>query len=302
MLMYRRYHCIFKLLTDGTIYVGSQDNNLYAINPDGTLKWSYATRARIESSPTIGADGTIYFGSLDWNLYALYDEPSVSKSYDSSFASPDSNHSSLSSVAKSPWPMFRHDRRHTGNYSGICTYTVSPANKSLSYKGGTITLKVKAEGYTSCPPLEITNNTDWISYTISTFKKNKGFIKLTVPLFGYASGREGTVNIAENMVTITQKGAFCKFSFSPTSSVLFDASGGADTFNIATTPTDCTWTTLVDEKYASWIHVDSGATGTGSGTIGYTVGLSNTGKTRTGKINVTVGKKNKSYKVKQGNN
>lgn len=189
MLMYRRYHCIFKLLTDGTIYVGSQDNNLYAINPDGTLKWSYATRARIESSPTIGADGTIYFGSLDWNLYALYDEPSVSKSYDSSFASPDSNHSSLSSVAKSPWPMFRHDRRHTGNYSGICTYTVSPANKSLSYKGGTITLKVKAEGYTSCPPLEITNNTDWISYTISTFKKNKGFIKLTVPLVWLCFGK-----------------------------------------------------------------------------------------------------------------
>ena len=28
---------------DGTIYVGSQDNKLYAINSDGTLKWSYYT-------------------------------------------------------------------------------------------------------------------------------------------------------------------------------------------------------------------------------------------------------------------
>ena len=28
---------------DGTIYVGSYDINLYAINPDGSLKWKYAT-------------------------------------------------------------------------------------------------------------------------------------------------------------------------------------------------------------------------------------------------------------------
>jgi outer membrane protein assembly factor BamB len=29
--------------TDGTIYVGSNDNNLYAINPDGTYKWHFTT-------------------------------------------------------------------------------------------------------------------------------------------------------------------------------------------------------------------------------------------------------------------
>jgi len=29
--------------SDGTIYVGSYDSNLYAINPDGSLKWKYST-------------------------------------------------------------------------------------------------------------------------------------------------------------------------------------------------------------------------------------------------------------------
>ena len=29
--------------SDGTIYIGSKDYNLYAINPDGSLKWKYAT-------------------------------------------------------------------------------------------------------------------------------------------------------------------------------------------------------------------------------------------------------------------
>ena len=28
---------------DGTIYVGSEDDNLYAINPDGTQQWAFAT-------------------------------------------------------------------------------------------------------------------------------------------------------------------------------------------------------------------------------------------------------------------
>ena len=56
---------------DGTIYVGSLDQNLYAVNPDGSQKWTFATGAIVTSSPAIGADGTIYFGSYDDNLYAL---------------------------------------------------------------------------------------------------------------------------------------------------------------------------------------------------------------------------------------
>jgi len=53
---------------DGTIYVGSLDNNLYALNADGTLKWSYATGNSICSSPAIAADGTVYIGSYESKL------------------------------------------------------------------------------------------------------------------------------------------------------------------------------------------------------------------------------------------
>ncbi|HEC77975.1 MAG TPA: T9SS type A sorting domain-containing protein [candidate division WOR-3 bacterium] len=64
---------------DGTIYFGSQDGNLYAINPDGTLKWTYGTNGAIQSSPAIGADGTIYIGSDDGNLYAIEDSITYGK-------------------------------------------------------------------------------------------------------------------------------------------------------------------------------------------------------------------------------
>ena len=57
--------------SDGTIYVGSDDNNLYAINPDGSKKWAYATNGVVYSSPAIGSDGTLYFGSDDGYFYAI---------------------------------------------------------------------------------------------------------------------------------------------------------------------------------------------------------------------------------------
>lgn len=56
---------------DGTIYIGSDDDKLYAINPDGTKKWEFLTGGNIATSPTIGADGTIYCGSDDDFFYAI---------------------------------------------------------------------------------------------------------------------------------------------------------------------------------------------------------------------------------------
>ena len=57
--------------SEGTVYIGSSDGSLYAIDSKGELKWRYQTEGWIESSPLIGADGTIYFGSNDNHLYAI---------------------------------------------------------------------------------------------------------------------------------------------------------------------------------------------------------------------------------------
>lgn len=56
---------------DGTVYVGSSDHSLYAVNPDGTLKWQYPVAGPVHSSPAIAPDGTIYFGCDDSRLYAI---------------------------------------------------------------------------------------------------------------------------------------------------------------------------------------------------------------------------------------
>ena len=57
--------------SDGTIYFGSWDGHLYALNPNGTQKWNYTAGSIISVSPAIASDGTIYFGSWDNKTYAL---------------------------------------------------------------------------------------------------------------------------------------------------------------------------------------------------------------------------------------
>ncbi|MEJ5358110.1 MAG: PQQ-binding-like beta-propeller repeat protein [Desulfobacterales bacterium] len=58
---------------DGTIYFGSGDGHLYALNPNGALRWRLATGGRVYS-PTVAGGGTIYVGSEDGNLYAVHPE------------------------------------------------------------------------------------------------------------------------------------------------------------------------------------------------------------------------------------
>ena len=81
--------------SDGTVYVGSDDNKLYAINPkSGAKLWEFETGDRVSSSPTIGSDGTVYIGSEDGKLYAIKTDSK--------------------GPAKSPWPMRGQNARHTG--------------------------------------------------------------------------------------------------------------------------------------------------------------------------------------------
>jgi len=59
------------IASDGTIYVGSDKEDVFALSADGTIKWVFPTRGPVRSSPALAADGTIYVGSNDSGLYAL---------------------------------------------------------------------------------------------------------------------------------------------------------------------------------------------------------------------------------------
>jgi outer membrane protein assembly factor BamB len=59
------------IATDGTIYFGSRDHNLYAVSRTGKIKWKFKTGGDISAPPAVGSDGTVYVASNDHRLYAI---------------------------------------------------------------------------------------------------------------------------------------------------------------------------------------------------------------------------------------
>ncbi len=72
----------------------------------------------------------------------------------------------------------------------------------------------------------------------------------------------------------------CTYSLSPTSE--FPASGGTGSVSV-TTQSECDWTATSNDT--SWITVTSGVSGTGNGTVDYSV-AANTGTSRTGTMTI----------------
>ncbi|MBI4721943.1 MAG: PQQ-binding-like beta-propeller repeat protein [Candidatus Stahlbacteria bacterium] len=57
--------------TDGAIYIGSEDGNVYALRQDGSVKWIFPTQGAVFSSPVLSASGVVYIGSNDSSVYAI---------------------------------------------------------------------------------------------------------------------------------------------------------------------------------------------------------------------------------------
>ena len=58
-------------VADGTVFFGSDDNYVYALNAQsGQLLWNYKTGDKVQSSAAF-SDGLVYIGSNDTSIYAL---------------------------------------------------------------------------------------------------------------------------------------------------------------------------------------------------------------------------------------
>jgi outer membrane protein assembly factor BamB len=56
---------------DGTVYIGSLDSHLYAVNASGALRWKFKADGQVQSAPAIGAGGRLYFNSFKGTVYSL---------------------------------------------------------------------------------------------------------------------------------------------------------------------------------------------------------------------------------------
>ncbi len=55
---------------NGTVYVASYNGNIYALNPDKSVKWEYTTGGPVDTLPAVG-DGVVYIISNDGLMYCF---------------------------------------------------------------------------------------------------------------------------------------------------------------------------------------------------------------------------------------
>jgi len=67
---------------DGTCYVGCRDRHLYAVRPDGSLRFKHATGGPIDAAPCVHPTGLVVFGSYDGLVRALDGDGAVRWSLD----------------------------------------------------------------------------------------------------------------------------------------------------------------------------------------------------------------------------
>ena len=183
--------------------------------------------------------------------------------------------------------------------SGSCAYTISPTNKTFKANGGNLSVSVSATGQAICPAPVIDENGDWISVSgTPTWKGNKGTVKIAVQKNPGSQSRTGVVTIGGRTLTIKEDGAKCQLTALKPSSGKYPNTGGSGSFDIKFSPQDCGWNVATT---SGWIRLDT-TTGTGNDSATFLMDENGSGKSRTGKIDVSLAQdatKKKTFSVNE---
>lgn len=148
-----------------------------------------------------------------------------------------------------------------------CSYSLSVTSQNVPADGGSFSLTATSPN--SCSWAASTS-TPWITLG-ATSGSSPGTITYTVVANPTISTRTGTIHVSWNGgaadVTITQSGAPCSFALNPQSGSV-PAAGGNGSFTVTPSDPACGWTAASD---SSWLTVTSGQSGTGNGTVSYSV-------------------------------
>lgn len=58
-------------IAPGGIIVFASERTVYGVRPSGDIAWRFHARAKVYTTPAIGDDGTVYVGSQDHHVYAI---------------------------------------------------------------------------------------------------------------------------------------------------------------------------------------------------------------------------------------
>jgi hypothetical protein len=164
--------------------------------------------------------------------------------------------------------------------SPVCSYSLSSSGQQCDASGGTWSFDVNTSNGCSWTA---TTRTSWITITSGSSGSGSGTVAYTVTPNTSPRQRTGKLTIAKQSFTVTQSGAgsSCTYSISTTNQN-FDSIGGTGSVGV-TAQSGCNWTVASN---AGWITITSGASGSGAGSVGYSVSANTATSQRTGTMTI----------------
>jgi len=181
--------------------------------------------------------------------------------------------------------------------SGDCsTMSISPTSNSFPPGIGTGTVTVTASS--SCQWTPVTSDASWLTVSSSTTNTG-GIVNYSLTVNTDNTIRTGQITIGSKIFTVTQAAQTCLYSIFPTANLAASNAGDSGSVELTVTSStnggsvsNCPW---IAESNVDWITIDSGSSGSGDGTVSYTVLPNKTSSQRTGTISIA----DQTFTVKQ---
>jgi hypothetical protein len=162
-------------------------------------------------------------------------------------------------------------------------FAIDPTHATVAASGGSGQVAVNAVVSAAWTTSNFAPS--WLSILSGASGYGSGTVTYTVAANPNTSDRQIDLKIAGQDFVLTQGGAAdasaCAATISPASPTI-DAAGGAATLSVSI-PTGCAWIAHSD---ASWLSITSGASGSGTGAVGYISAPNTSSSTRTATIDV----------------
>ena len=163
----------------------------------------------------------------------------------------------------------------TGLTPPACTSSLSASSASIPTSGGNGTVDV-----TSSCTWNATTDSAWITITSGSTGSGNGTVGFLVQPHTGATYRAGSITIAGQPFTVIQNACSYTLSYSTTS---FPATAASDSVTVTASGTTCLWTAVSN---SSWITINSGSSGTGSGIVNYSLAANTSTTARSGSMTI----------------
>lgn len=160
----------------------------------------------------------------------------------------------------------------------VCAFTLASASNTVPASGGNYAVMLTAAP-SNCA-WTASSNANWVTITAGASGTGNGTINYSVAANTTGSARTATLTIAGQAYNVAQD-SNCPFTVTPAQQS-FPASSGNSTVGVVA-PNGCAWTATTN---ANWITITSGASGSGNGTVNFTVAAQTAFTTRTGTLTV----------------